>query len=559
MMKKLKAILFVLLFLAASGFLLTGILMGWFMTDDTVIPPTCTEQGYTLRRGYFNKETILFYSAPLGHNYEAQITPPTCEQGGSTLFTCRDCGHSYTGDFTEPDGHHYAARVIAPNCTVGGFTENTCTECGQSYRDRETAPTGHSEVANIVFPTCSEQGYTNYTCKLCGEVREADFVEALGHDPVIDTDKAATCTEDGLTLTVCKRCSIVEAIHQEPLGHHFSDTYNAATCVEDSCTIRTCTREGCDYWQKIEGDQKALGHDNQIFNVHATCTEPGYTRTLCHRCGADTVTENVAPRGHDYVVTPITASRTQPLGGVYTVCSHGDMSPTWTDVYMFGDVFHGQQGDGNGILAEGVDLSHHNGNVDFEALKASGVSFVILRLGTSKTHDEKFADYYTAARAAGLHIGVYFYTYADSLEAARADAAWVIEQLGDKRFEYPIFYDIEDESLSGLDKGLLTDIALTFCDELVEAGYYPGVYTNKRWMTDHLEIERIREVYDIWLASWIVTGENISDYSDDFSMWQYTATGEVDGVDTIVDRNGVYRDFPAWIAKFGYNNLERVG
>ena len=557
MMKKLRSVLFVLLFLAAAGFLLTGIMMGWFMTDDTVIPSTCTEQGYTLRRGYFNKETILFYSAPLGHNYEAKVTPPTCTEGGSTLFTCRDCGHSYTGDFTDPDGHHYAARVIAPTCTEGGFTENTCTECGHSYRDRETAPTGHAEVANLVLPTCTEKGYTNYTCTLCGTVREADFVEALGHDNVVDTDKAATCTEDGLTLTVCKRCSAVEAVHQAPLGHDYFDSYNAATCTEDSCTIRTCKRDGCDYHEKIEGDQKALGHDNQVFNVHATCTEYGYTQTICLRCGLDTVTENVAPRGHDYAVTSITAARTHD-GGLHHVCSRcGDSKLTqW---YTFAEVFTGQQGDGAGILGEGVDLSHHNGDVDFEALKASGISFVILRLGTSKTPDERFEEYYTAARAAGLNIGVYFYTYADSVAAAKADAAWVIEQLSERSFEYPIFYDIEDESLSGLDSGLLTDIALTFCDELVAAGYYPGVYTNKRWMADHLEIERISGVYDIWLASWIVTGENISDYSDDFSMWQYTATGEVDGVDTVVDRNGVYRDFPAWIAKFGYNNLERVG
>jgi GH25 family lysozyme M1 (1,4-beta-N-acetylmuramidase) len=230
-----------------------------------------------------------------------------------------------------------------------------------------------------------------------------------------------------------------------------------------------------------------------------------------------------------------------------------------TNVYTFAEAFSGQQGDGVGILAEGIDLSHHNGDVDFGALKEAGISFVILRIGTSNTPDEKFEDYYAAARAAGLDIGVYFYTYAKSVAAAQADAAWVIEQLGERSFEYPIFFDIEDTSLSKLDRGLLTDIALAFCDEMVAAGYYPGVYTNKLWMAKHLEIERIREVYDIWLASWIVTGENISDYSNDYSMWQYTASAEVDGVATAVDRNGVYRDFPAWIAKFGYNNLERVG
>jgi GH25 family lysozyme M1 (1,4-beta-N-acetylmuramidase) len=88
---------------------------------------------------------------------------------------------------------------------------------------------------------------------------------------------------------------------------------------------------------------------------------------------------------------------------------------------------------------------------------------------------------------------------------------------------------------------------------MVNAGFYPGVYTNKSWMAQHLEIDRIKDKYDIWLASWIVTGENISDYSDDYAMWQYTATGKVNGIATDVDRNGVYRDFPTHIKKYGYN------
>ena len=557
MMKKLKAILFVLLFLAASGFLLTGIFMGWFMTDDTVIPATCTEQGYTIRNGYFNKETVLFYSAPLGHNYETKITPPTCEQGGETLFVCRDCGHSYTGDFTDPDGHHYAARVIEPTCTAAGFTENTCTECGHSYRDQETEATGHSEVQNIVLATCTEQGYTNYTCKICGSVRMDDFVEPLGHDNVIDTDKAATCTEIGLTLTICRRCSTAEAISHEPLGHDYYDTYNAATCTEDSFTLQKCMRDGCDHTNTVDGDQKALGHDLQSFTKHATCTDDGVTFDTCTRCDYYNERDKVEKRGHDYIVTHITATR-YTHGGYHHVCSRcGD--DKWTELYNFVDVFDGRQGDGNGILTDGIDLSHHNGDVDFEALKASGISFVILRLGTSKTLDEKFEDYYVGARAAGLNIGVYFYTYANSVEAAREDVARVIERLEGKRFEYPIFYDMEDASLVGIDRETLTKVALTFCDEMVAAGYYPGVYTNKQWMADHLDIEQIAKEYDIWLASWIVTGENISDYSDDFSMWQYSAVGEVDGVATVVDQNGAYRDFPAWIAKWGYNNLERVG
>ena len=506
------SIIFILLFLLCAGFLLTGIIMGWFMTKDTVVPPTCTEQGYTVRNGYFNKESILFYTAPLGHNYEAEVTEPTCTEGGSTLFTCRDCGDSYVGAPTEPKGHSYAHRIIAPSCTIGGFTENTCRDCGHTFRDKETAPTGHIEVPNVIAPTCTEEGYTNYTCTVCAHIRRDDVVPALQHMNITETI-IPTCVTPGYSLTVCQRCAAAELI--DP--------------------------------------QEALGHDYHDYITHPTCTTAGYTTYICSRCHDSYTEDYVDPRGHNYIVTTLAATQTKAGGKVHTCSRCGDAH--MTDVYTFAEVFDGRQGDGSGPLSEGVDLSHHNGEVNFEALKEAGISFVILRLGTSRTPDEMFETYYEGARAAGLDIGAYLYTYADSIEAAHADAAWVIERLQGKTFEYPIFFDIEDEALSILDSALLTEISLTFCEDLVEAGYYPGVYTNKRWMADHLDIERIRKTYDIWLASWIVTGENISDYSDDYAMWQYTATGEVEGVATPVDRNRVYREYPSFIQKYGYNGF----
>ena len=506
-------LLLLLLLAVAAAFVLLGMHFAWFTTEDTVVPPTCTEEGYTLHRGYFGVTSTVDPTPAAGHRYLREVTEPTCLVGGFTAFRCEDCGHSYDGDFTEPRGHHYTSVTTPATCTESGFTTHTCHDCKHVYHDGETPPTGHRYLATVTPATCTAGGYTTNTCAACSDSYRSDETEAAGHQNQIIT-LAPTCTEPGFTLTQCAVCAAAE----------------------------------------LTDPKQALGHSYLSYVTPATCTTDGQTTHICERCHDSYIDERIQARGHQYT-SRFSPATTDTLGGTFHTCTR--CADTYlTDAFSFADVFDGRQGDGNGIMYEGVDLSHHNGEVDFVALRQSGISFVILRVGTSRTLDTMFETYYKQARAAGLNVGAYIYTYADSPAAAREDAAWVLEKLKGKTFEYPIFFDIEDPSLQSLSASTLTEITLTFCEEMVDAGYYPGVYTNKRWMAEHLEIDRIRAYYDIWLASWIVTGENIFDYSDDFGMWQYTATGQVSGVSTDVDRNGAYRDYPTYIRTYGYNGLK---
>lgn len=513
-MKKITSFLSVFLLICVVGFAVCGIMLDWFTTEDTTVKATCTEQGYTLHRGWFGRETQRDITAPLGHRYTADTTEPTCEEGGISHYVCTDCGHSYDGTPTEPAGHHYVATMVAPTCEEGGYTVHTCSVCGDSYREAEIAAQGHIYLSTVTPATCVQGGYTTYTCVTCAHVYRDEETAPLGHLNVVDVI-APTCLTPGYTLTVCQRCSAADVVEpKEALGHHYLP-----------------------------------------YITHATCTAAGHTTHICTNCADSYTTDYIDARGHDYVTAVMTATTTHAGGKVHTCSRCGDKN--MTDVYTYAEVFDGRQGDGKGILAEGVDLSHWNEDVDFAALKADGIDFVILRVGTSRTPDRMFETYYAQAREAGLDIGAYILTYAKNEAEARADAAWMAQVLQGKTFEYPIFFDIEDASLEGqsISKNALTNVVLTFCTEMVNAGYYPGVYTNKTWMEKHLDIDRIAANYDIWLASWIVTGENISDYSNDFSMWQYTDKGTVDGVATAVDRNGVYRDFPTYIEKYGYNGF----
>lgn len=548
--QKVLLALLIVLMAAVAVLGVFGMRQGWFETSQRVVPPTCTEDGYTVYRGYFLRERTLDPVPALGHAYTVTVTAPTCETGGSSHYRCTRCGHSYEADPTPPTGHTYTYAVTAPTCTEDGYTTRTCTACGHSYRDETIGAIGHVYTFAVTLSTCTEAGYTTHNCTGCTHSYRDNETPPLGHrDQIVITPP--TCTAGGYTLHVCQRCAHAEMTDRTaPTGHHHIATVKAPTCTEAGHTAYFCPDCGDAYIADIT---PATGHTYVAAVQAPTCTEAGYTTYTCRDCADRYVADPTAPLGHSERTSRLPAT-TAAQGGTLHTCERCGISRL-TDPFTYDEVFTGAQGDGEGILFEGIDLSYHNGEVDFAALRRAGITFVILRVGTGKTlPDTRFEEYYAAARAAGLQIGVYYYTYADTIEDALTDAVRVQSILADKTLEYPVFYDVEDASLRSLSPAALTDITLAFCDAMVDAGYYPGVYTNKTWLAEHLEADRIRAVYDIWLASWIVTGENITDYSDDYAMWQYTATGTVSGVTTAVDRNGTYRDFKSIITRYGYNN-----
>jgi len=553
-MKKITRTLLILLALLLAGaaaFILCGMHFQWFDTYDTVTPPTCTEDGYTLHHSYFNREHIIEPTPALGHDYTVTVHAPTCTEAGISVYQCTRCDYSYEDDRTSPTGHTYDISVTVPTCTEIGYTQYDCLHCDHTYRDHEHPPAGHAYTFTVTLSTCTSSGFTEYTCQNCGHTYKDHETPPLAHkNQTVITPP--TCTEVGYTLNICQRCAHAELSDQKPpKGHAYLSTVHAPTCTAPGHTSHFCPDCGDTY---TSDPVPATGHTHIGVITAPTCIAQGYTTYTCRDCPDAYLADYTDPLGHDYV-TSLTPATTAQEGGTLHDCIRCN-DHYLSDAFTFSDVFHGAQGDGNGILLEGIDLSYHNGKVDFKALRNAGITFVILRVGTSRTMpDPKFEEYYAQARAAGLSIGAYFYTYATNTAEALADAKAAQKYLEGKQFEYPIFYDIEDKSLTSLSPMLLTDIALTFCDAMVDAGYYPGVYTNKTWLAKYLEVDRIRSVYDIWLASWIVTGENISDYSDDYAMWQYTATGKVNGVSTDVDRNGTYRDFKAIIKRYGYNNF----
>ncbi len=209
------------------------------------------------------------------------------------------------------------------------------------------------------------------------------------------------------------------------------------------------------------------------------------------------------------------------------------------------------------IVTRGIDVSSWQGdNINWSNVKSDGASFVIIRIGFSSKIESKFEQNYEGARAAGLNIGGYFYSYATTIEKAEQDAELVMEALKDKIFEYPIYYDVEDSSLLGnLTNKDRTDIALAFTRKLQENGYYAGVYTNLDWLNNYLDKERLTQNTEIWIAQY-VTGE-LKDYSQ-YGLYQYTNKGQINGINGDVDKNVAYKDYPTIISQSGYNGFPLI-
>lgn len=183
----------------------------------------------------------------------------------------------------------------------------------------------------------------------------------------------------------------------------------------------------------------------------------------------------------------------------------------------------------------GLDLSEHNGNIDFNKIKNAGIEFVILRVGwignlENHTIDKKFEEYYREAKAVGLQIGFYVYSYVISESAMLSAIKWVKTQITGKTSEYPIFIDVEDSQISNLSKEQLTNLCKYFCYNFQNS----GVYANLDWFKNKLNVNELLN-YKIWLAQWTSSENHSADFKVD--LWQYSSKGNVNGISGNVDMN----------------------
>ena len=209
------------------------------------------------------------------------------------------------------------------------------------------------------------------------------------------------------------------------------------------------------------------------------------------------------------------------------------------------------------VFQQGADISKYNGNVNMKLAKQNGMDFVILKAGSGYSgEDSKFQQNYRNAKAAGLNVGAYWYSYAMSVEEAKEEAVRFMKILGKKQFEYPVYLDFEDPSQRKIPIKTKTDMAIAFMSILEKNGYYTGLYSSGYWINNQFEKNRLKD-YDIWIAHWHVTSPNC--FTPDYGMWQFTNKSKIKGVPDTgeggVDMNYSYKNYPKIIKNAKLNNF----
>ena len=193
-----------------------------------------------------------------------------------------------------------------------------------------------------------------------------------------------------------------------------------------------------------------------------------------------------------------------------------------------------------GPTRRGIDVSEYQEKIDWAAVKAGGFDFAFIRIGyRGYTNGEIFPDdlareNLAGANAAGIDVGVYFYSQAVSPEEAAAEARWCLEFLGSEMLDLPLVYDWEwvspEARTGGMDKATLTECAKTFCQTIENGGYQPMLYFNSHISRDLLDLQELAQ-YPFWLAQY----KEKMDYPYQVDFWQYTEEGTVPGIKGKVD------------------------
>lgn len=454
------------------------------------------------------------------------VTATSCETDGELARTCSSCGFKES-TILQKLGHKFVKTVKAPGCETQGFTKYTCP-CGYSYESEHKPSTGHKTTPKIIDPTCTSEGYTENICA-CGYSFRSDFKAPLPHATVA-TITAPTCTAEGYTENVCACGYTYRSDYKPTIEHKLTTSGTQPSCTEEGSLTYNCST--CTYSYTID-NIPPTGHTFEETSYLPTAVSAGYTHYVCH-CG------------YSY-------------DGNY--------------IY-YSEILEYAYTENTTVIQKGIDVSKWNhrqdakGNyipLDWAAIKAAGYDFVILKVGSTPGDgygglDPVFEMNYRDAKAAGLEVGAYFYTYATNVEEVLKDAELCMSWLQGKQFEYPIYFDLEDPELVGIGKNLLTDMCVAFICALQENGYYSGLYVNNNWLRNILDEPRVLTLFDIWYARYPLTDIpewNFEKYGRQLGMWQFTEKGTINGFSCYFDMNFSYKNYKELMIKWGLNGFNK--
>lgn len=211
----------------------------------------------------------------------------------------------------------------------------------------------------------------------------------------------------------------------------------------------------------------------------------------------------------------------------------------------------------NNYQTNGIDVSYCQTKVDWNKVKASGISFAMIRVGFCYNNgtikvDKMYHSHMKGALNAGLDVGIYLYSYATSPTAARIAAQETIKLVSPYKVTYPIAFDMEYEDIyTKSTKESNSAICAAYCDEIEKLGYYAMIYASKDFLNHLLDMNQLKR-FDVWCAQYASSCTYIGGYG----IWQYIGDkGRVDGVEGACDRNIGYKDYPAIMKRAKLNKI----
>ena len=204
----------------------------------------------------------------------------------------------------------------------------------------------------------------------------------------------------------------------------------------------------------------------------------------------------------------------------------------------------------------GIDVSHWQGAIDWAKVKAAGIQFAIIKSGGSDAGfytDPRWEENYKGAKANGIAVGAYYFVGPGCISAAdgQADAERFLAQLKGKQFEYPVYIDVEATPASK--KAGATEAVIAFCRAMEAGGYYAGIYSSTySGFRDRLDDSKLTP-----FTHWVAQYASKCTYGGSYGIWQYSSSGQVNGIGGRVDLDISYQDFPSIIKAGGFNGYAK--
>lgn len=206
---------------------------------------------------------------------------------------------------------------------------------------------------------------------------------------------------------------------------------------------------------------------------------------------------------------------------------------------------------------KGIDVSHWQGTIDWNKVKAACIKFAIIKAGGSDAGaytDSKWEENYKGAKTAGIPIGAYYFVGKDCVTAAagKADAERFLKILKGKQLEYPVYMDNEAQPASA--KAGITEATIAFCETMESAGYFVGIYGSAvSGFKERMDDSKLTAY-----AHWVAQYASKCTYSGQYGIWQYSSKGSVDGISGNVDLDYGYIDYPSIIKSGGFNGYTKA-